>query len=48
MVVMAVVRDCGELVDHPPYFPDLPPSDYFLFPNMKKKLGLEAIVSDPW
>ena len=35
---MAAVRDCGfELVDHPPYSPDLAPSDYFLFPNMQKK-----------
>ena len=25
-----------ELVDHPPYSSDLAPSDYFLFPNMKK------------
>ena len=37
VVAMAAVRDCGfELVDHPPYSPDLAPSDYFLFPNMKK------------
>ena len=30
------VRDCGfELVDHPPYSPDLAPSAYLLlFPNM--------------
>ena len=34
---MAVVTACGfELVDHPPYSLDLAPSDYFLFPNMKK------------
>ena len=32
---MAAVHDCGfELVDHPPYAPDMAPSDYFLFPNM--------------
>ena len=38
---MAAVRDCGfELVDHPPYSPDLAPSDYFLFPKMKKKTHL--------
>ena len=37
VVVMTAVRDCGsELVDHPPYSPDMAPSDYFLFPNMKK------------
>ena len=28
-----------ELVDHLPYSPDLAPSDYFLFPNMKKQLA---------
>jgi len=34
LVAMATLRDCGfELVDHPPYSPDLAPSDYFLFPN---------------
>ena len=43
VVTMAAVHDCGfELVDHPPYSPDLAPSDYFLFPNMKKTLGWEA------
>ena len=35
---MAAVHDCGfELVDHPPYSPDLAPSYYFLFPNIMKK-----------
>ena len=39
VVAMAAVHDCGiELDDHPPYSPDLAPSDYFLFPNMKKKI----------
>ena len=38
VVAMAAVRDCGsELVDRPPYSPDLGPTDYFLFPNMKEK-----------
>ena len=37
VVAMVAVRDCGfELVDHLPYSPDLAPSDYYLFPNMKK------------
>lgn len=27
-----------ELVDHPPYSPDLAPSDYYLFPQLKKDL----------
>ena len=34
------VRGCGfELVDLPPYSPDLASFDYFLFPNMKKHLA---------
>lgn len=28
-----------EIVSHPPYSPDLAPSDYYLFPNMKKWLA---------
>ena len=37
LVAMPAVHDCGfELIDHPPYFPDLAPSDYFLLPNLKK------------
>ena len=37
---MVAVHDCGfELVDHPPYSPDLAPSDYFPFPYMKKHLA---------
>ena len=28
-----------ELLPHPPYSPDLAPSDFFLFPNLKKWLG---------
>ena len=48
VVAMAAVRDCGfKLVDHPPYCPDLAAYDYFLFPNMKKTHGWEA-VSDRW
>jgi histone-lysine N-methyltransferase SETMAR len=27
-----------ELIDHPPYSPDLAPSDYYLFPKLKKHL----------
>ena len=27
-----------ELLQHPPYPPDLAPSDFFLFPNLKKRL----------
>ena len=44
---MAAVHDCGfELVDHPPYSPDLAPSDYFLFPNMKKHLAVKQYRTD--
>lgn len=27
------------MVPHPPYSPDLAPSDYYLFPHLKKSLG---------
>ena len=30
---------CYKILPHPPYSPDLAPSDYFLFPNMKTWLG---------
>lgn len=47
VVAMAAVRDCGfELVDHPPYSPDLAPSDFFLFPNMKKHLAGKRYQTD--
>ena len=47
VVAMAAVRDCGfELVDHPPYSPDLAPSDYFLFPNMNKHLAGKQYRTD--
>ena len=37
---MAKINDLKfELMPHPPYSPDLAPSDYFLFPNLKKWLG---------
>ena len=39
-VAMAAIQKCGfQLVEDPPYFPDLAPSDYYLFPKMKKQLG---------
>ena len=34
----AVVRNGYELIPHPAYFPDLAPSDYSLFPNLKKNI----------
>lgn len=36
---MSTIAECGfEIMDHPPYSPDLAPSDYYLFPQLKKKL----------
>ena len=47
LVAMSTVHDCGfELIDHPPYSPDLAPSDYFLFPNLKKHLAGKRYESD--
>lgn len=38
-IAMNSIRDLGfELLDHPPYSPDLAPSDYYLFPRLKKTL----------
>ena len=38
-VAMQSVRDCEfELLPHPPYSPDLAPSDFFLFSKLKKEL----------
>ena len=47
VVAMAAVHDCGfELVDHPPYSPDLVPSDYFLFPSTKKHFSGKQYRTD--
>ena len=47
LVAMSPVHDCGfELIDHIPYSPDLAPSDYFLFPNLKKHLAGRRYESD--
>ncbi|XP_023217030.1 histone-lysine N-methyltransferase SETMAR-like [Centruroides sculpturatus] len=35
-----------ELLPHPPYSPDLAPSDFFLFPNLKKWLGGQRFTSN--
>ena len=34
----AVERIEYELIQHPAYSPDLAPSDFFLFPNLKKDI----------
>jgi len=39
MIAQQAVRDCGFVqLDHPAYCPDLAPSDYFLFCNLKSHL----------
>ena len=34
------------MFDHPPYSPDLAPSDYHLFPNMKTWLATQRFDDD--
>ena len=34
----AVERSGHELIPHPAYSPDLAPSDFFLFPNLKRNI----------
>ena len=38
VVMDAVERNGYELIPHPAYSPDLAPSDFFLFPNLKKDI----------
>ena len=46
-VAQAAIRDCGfEELNHPAYSPDLAPSDYYLFRNLKKHLRGERYDSD--
>lgn len=41
------VKDCGfEIMDHPPYSPDLAPSDYYLFPSLKQELSGQVFGSN--
>lgn len=38
-VAKAAVRECGFTeLDHPPYSPDMAPTDYYLFSKLKKYL----------
>ncbi|XP_071093101.1 histone-lysine N-methyltransferase SETMAR-like [Haliotis cracherodii] len=46
LAVAAVKRNRFKVLPHPPYSPDLAPSDYFLFPNLKKKLRGRHFRSD--
>ena len=46
-VAMAAANECGyKILPHPPYSPDLAPSDYFLFPKLKESLRGERFDSD--
>lgn len=39
VVACQTARDCGyQILPHPPYSPDLAPSDFFLFPGLKSSL----------
>ena len=38
-LAQATIRDCKlEELNHPPYSPDIAPSDYYLFSNLKRHL----------
>ena len=46
VAIDAVERNGYELIPHPAYSPDLAPSDFFLFPNLKKDIRGLHIRSD--
>jgi histone-lysine N-methyltransferase SETMAR len=44
---MEAMHKCGfQVLNHHPYSPDLAPSDYYLFPNIKKDLRGKKLESD--
>ena len=46
-VAMAAIRDAGfEILDHPPYSPDLAPSDFHLFSKLKESLRGQRFQTD--
>ena len=46
-VAMAAANECGfRILQHPPYSPDLAPSDYFLFPKLKENFRGRRFSSD--
>ncbi|KFD53536.1 hypothetical protein M513_05642 [Trichuris suis] len=46
-VALAAIQQCGfGQIDHPPYSPDLVPSDYFLFGNLKQHLRRTVFSDD--
>ena len=47
VLTMAKINELKyELLDHPPYSPDLAPSDFFLFPDLKKFLSGKRYASN--
>ena len=44
----AVERNGYEIISHLAYSPDLAPSDYFLFPNLKKDIRGRHFRSNEW
>ena len=46
-IAVAMATQCGfELLPHPPYSPDLAPSDYYLFPQIKLSLKGRVFSTD--
>lgn len=46
-IVLAALHKAGfDILEHPPYSPDLAPSDYYLFPKLKKELRGKKFLSD--
>lgn len=46
-IASTAAEECGfALMPHPPYSPDLAPSDYYLFPNLKRHLKGERYDDD--
>ena len=47
VIAKAVNKDCGfEQIQHPPHSPDLAPSDFHLFPKLKKAISSTHFQSD--
>jgi histone-lysine N-methyltransferase SETMAR len=47
LVARATATECGfDLLPHPPYSPDLAPSDFYLFPKLKSELAGRRFHSD--
>jgi len=42
----AILESGFEVMHHPPYSPDLAPSDYHLFPNLKQHLRGQRFSTD--